>query len=280
MKNKEDNYYGIRFNDDIPILDDINKYRKEIEIKFLGKAYLVEYKDDEIIKTEISNYYKLDKEGDYEIEFINNKNEMYVLQVRIRKSYLFFIILFLLGVLLLLSSMFLMKDEQLKNKFLSLIDLSVIAVDVKEDNQYVFDVKFKNIVSSEIELPSTLNARSLVKNKIAPGTNGEFSILISTIDSTVDMKYSVDFEDVTKEKPTNLLFKVKGTNKEYSTLQELEKYLNGTIENESLKEYVIEWRWPYEINDEQDIIDTNDGTKFKNYKFRIHVYGEEALNEE
>lgn len=280
MKNKEDNYYGIRFNDDIPILDDINKYRKEIEIKFLGKAYLVEYKDDEIIKTEISNYYKLDKEGDYEIEFINNKNEMYVLQVRIRKSYLFFIILFLLGVLLLLSSMFLMKDEQLKNKFLSLIDLSVIAVDVKEDNQYVFDVKFKNIVSSEIELPSTLNSRSLVKNKIAPGTNGEFSILISTIDSTVDMKYSVDFEDVTKEKPTNLLFKVKGTNKEYSTLQELEKYLNGTIENESLKEYVIEWRWPYEINDEQDIIDTNDGTKFKNYKFRIHVYGEEALNEE
>lgn len=280
MKNKEDNYYGIRFNDDIPILDDINKYRKEIEIKFLGKAYLVEYKDDEIIKTEISNYYKLDKEGDYEIEFINNKNEMYVLQVRIRKSYLFFIILFLLGVLLLLSSMFLMKDEQLKNKFLSLIDLSVIAVDVKEDNQYVFDVKFKNIVSSEIELPSTLNARSLVKNKIAPGTNGEFSILISTIDSTVDMKYSVDFEDVTKEKPSNLLFKVKGTNKEYSTLQELEKYLNGTIENESLKEYVIEWRWPYEINDEQDIIDTNDGTKFKNYKFRIHVYGEEALNEE
>lgn len=280
MRNKEDNYYGIRFNDDIPILDDINKYRKEIEIKFLGKAYLVEYKDDEIIKTEISNYYKLDKEGDYEIEFINNKNEMYVLQVRIRKSYLFFIILFLLGILLLLSSMFLMKDEQLKNKFLSLIDLSVIAVDVKEDNQYVFDVKFKNIVSSEIELPSTLNARSLVKNKIAPGTNGEFSILISTIDSTVDMKYSVDFEDVTKEKPTNLLFKVKGTNKEYSTLQELEKYLNGTIENESLKEYVIEWRWPYEINDEQDIIDTNDGTKFKNYKFRIHVYGEEALNEE
>lgn len=280
MRNKEDNYYGIRFNDDIPILDDINKYRKEIEIKFLGKAYLVEYKDDEIIKTEISNYYKLDKEGDYEIEFINNKNEMYILQVRIRKSYLFFIILFLLGILLLLSSMFLMKDEQLKNKFLSLIDLSVIAVDVKEDNQYVFDVKFKNIVSSEIELPSTLNARSLVKNKIAPGTNGEFSILISTIDSTVDMKYSVDFEDVTKEKPTNLLFKVKGTNKEYSTLQELEKYLNGTIENESLKEYVIEWRWPYEINDEQDIIDTNDGTKFKNYKFRIHVYGEEALNEE
>ena len=280
MRNKKDNYFGIRFNDDIPILDDINKYKKEIEIKFLGKAYLVEYKDDEIIKTGISNYYKLDKEGDYEIEFINNKNEMYVLQVRIRKSYLFFIILFLLGILLLFSSMFFMKDEQLQNKLLSLIDLSVIAVDVQEDYQYVFDVKFKNIVSSEIELPSTLNAKSLVKNKIAPGTNGEFSILISTIDSTVDMKYSIDFEDVTNEKPTNLLFKVKGTNKEYSTLQELEKYLNGTIENESLKEYVIEWRWPYEINDAQDITDTNDGTRFKNYKFRIHVYGEEALNEE
>lgn len=277
MRNKKDNYYGIRLNDDIPILDDVNKYRKEVEIKFLGKAFLVERNDDEIIKTEIENYYKLDKEGNYEIEFINNKNEVYTLQVRIKKSYLVFIILFLLGILLLLSSMFFMKNEQIKDNFLSLIDLSVISVDVEEDNQYVFDVEFKNIVSSEIELPSTLNAKSLVKNKVAPGTNGEFSILISTIDSTVDMKYSVDFEDVTNEKPTNLLFKVKGTNKEYSTLQELEKYLSGIIENESLKEYVIEWRWPYEIDNTQDITDTKDGITLNDYKFRIHVYGEEDL---
>ena len=40
MKNK-DKYYGIYFNDDIPKLDDkINKYNREVEIKFEGKAYI------------------------------------------------------------------------------------------------------------------------------------------------------------------------------------------------------------------------------------------------
>ena len=49
MKNK-DKYYGIYFNDDIPKLDDkINKYNREVEIKFEGKAYLIERDDDDEI---------------------------------------------------------------------------------------------------------------------------------------------------------------------------------------------------------------------------------------
>lgn len=279
MKNKNDNYYGIRFNDDIPVIDKLNKYNKKIEIKFLGKAYLVERKDDKIIKTEIKNYYMLDKEGDYEIEFINNSNELYNLQVRIEKSYLFFIILILFGILFLVISMFPINNETLIAKFVKLIDLSVLSVDIEENERYVFDVEFKNIISSDIELPSTINVKNVAKDKIAPGTNGEFSIIISTKNSTVDMKYSVSFEDVTREKPQNLLFKIKGTNKEYSSLQELENYLKGVAKKQTQTEYVIEWRWPYEINNTQDITDTNDGIKLNNYKFRIHVYGEEDFNE-
>lgn len=279
MKNKNDNYYGIRFNDDIPVIDKLNKYNKKIEIKFLGKAYLVERKDDKIIKTELKNYYMLDKEGDYEIEFINNSNELYNLQVRIEKSYLFFIILILLGILFLVISMFPINNETLIAKFVKLIDLSVLSVDIEENERYVFDVEFKNIISSDIELPSTINVKNVAKDKIAPGTNGEFSIIISTKNSTVDMKYSVSFEDVTREKPQNLLFKIKGTNKEYSSLQELENYLKGVAKKQTQTEYVIEWRWPYEINNTQDITDTNDGIKLNNYKFRIHVYGEEDFNE-
>ena len=43
------------------------------------------------------------------------------------------------------------------------------------------------------------------------------------------------------------------------------------------KEIIIQWRWPYEIDDTQDIVDTNDGKELNNYKFRIKVYGEEAI---
>ena len=63
MKKKEDNYYGIRFNNDIPKIDKINNFNKEVEIKFIGKAYLVKRKDDKIEKIELKNYYKLEKEG-------------------------------------------------------------------------------------------------------------------------------------------------------------------------------------------------------------------------
>lgn len=276
--NKEEQYYGIRFNDDIPKIDKINEYKKEVEIKFIGTAYLVKRKDDKIEKTELKNYHKLDKEGKYEIEFINNKQEMYVLQVSIEKSYLFFIILFLLGILLLTICFIPFRDNQtILNRFMSLIDFKVLKVDIEGNERYVFDVDFKNIVSSDIELTSTIDANSMVNNKIAPGTSGEFSIVISTRDSTVDMKYSVDFEDVTKEKPSNLLFKVKGRNQEYSSLQDLEKYLRGFAEKETQTEYIIEWHWVYEINDDQDKVDTNDGMNLENYKFRIHVYGEEAI---
>ena len=276
--NKEEQYFGIRFNEDIPKIDKINEYKKEVEIKFIGTTYLVERKDDKIEKTEIKNYHKLDKEGKYEIEFVNSKQEMYVLQVSVKKSYLFFIILFLLGILLLTICFIPFKDNQtILNRFMSLIDFKIMEVDIEGNDRYVFDVDFKNIVSSDIELTSTIDANSKVNNKIAPGTSGEFSIIISTRDSTVDMKYSVDFEDVTKEKPSNLLFKAKGRNKEYSSLHDLEKYLRGFAEKETQTEYIIEWYWAYEINDDQDKVDTNDGMNLENYKFRIHVYGEEAI---
>lgn len=243
MKKKEDNYYGIRFNNDIPKIDKINNFSKEVEIKFIGKAYLVKRKDDKVEKIEIKNYHKLEKEGTYEIEFINNLEEMYILQVRIEKSSLFLIILFLLGSIIFTMCFIPINENKTMIKtLLDVIDLSVIEVDIEDQHKYVFDVDFENIVSSDISLPATMDAKAVTKNKIAPGVNGEFSIIISTMDSTVDMQYSIDFEDITSEKPNNLKFKIKGTNNEYSSLQELEKYLKGIALKETEKEIVIEWR--------------------------------------
>ena len=38
---KEEKYYGIYFNKDIPKIEKVNQYSKEVEIKFEGKAFLV-----------------------------------------------------------------------------------------------------------------------------------------------------------------------------------------------------------------------------------------------
>ena len=95
-----------------------------------------------------------------------------------------------------------------------------------------------------------------------------------------DMKYSINFENITNEKPNNLLFKIKGQEKEYKSLQELEKELIGKAKKHSETEIIIEWYWPYEIENDkgtQDIIDTSDGKKLESYRFKINVNGEEVI---
>lgn len=284
---KEEKYFGIKLNNDIPKLDKINEYSKEVELKFIGTAYLVKRKDDKIEKTKIENYYKLDKENDYEIEFTNNKNETYMIKVRIKKSYLFLILLFLLAFLLgIILSRPMNNQDSIFNRFYDFINISILELDInnKEENpiiEYAFDVTFKNTISEEIELQDTIrnemSAKSVAKNKIAPGISGSFAILISTKKSMVDMKYNISFEDITNEKPHNLLFRVRGHSEEFSSLQELEKYLTGISKKHTQSTIIVDWRWGYETDELQDLIDTKDGKSLENYKFIINVKGEEAI---
>ena len=67
MNKDEREYYGIKFNGKIPKKHKVNEFSKEVEITFLGQAYLIERKDDDKVeKIKIDNYYKLKKEGKYE----------------------------------------------------------------------------------------------------------------------------------------------------------------------------------------------------------------------
>lgn len=275
---KEKNYYGIRFNKDIPQIDKVNEFSKSVELKFIGQAYLINRKDDKVEKIKLENYHKLEKEGLYEIEFINNLKETYNLQLRIENNYIILIILLFMFLIILALLFIPFKGEsKLYNKIYDLIDISVVKVDIEDSHRYVFDVGFNNLISSDISLLSTMNAKTVSKNKIAPGVNGEFSIIISTENSTVDMQYSIKFEDILNGKPNNMRFKIKGDLEEYRTLQELENRLKGIALKNTEKEIIIQWRWPYEIDDTQDIVDTNDGKELNNYKFRIKVFGEEAI---
>lgn len=315
MKKQKDDYYGIYFNDDdIPKLDKVNKYRKEVEIKFEGRTFLIERdEDDKIVKrTELENNYKFKKEGEYELEFINNLNRTYHIDLKIRMSFLFIILfLFFLGFLIgLLFCNPKSEDKKPLSYFYDFIDFAVIEVDIdkekevsKENNtftkiinnfipqkkekdvpkEYNFDVEFESISSTDINLTDTISAEAVAKNKIAPGVSGSFAIIINSQKSSVDMDYSVKFEDIVKEKPTNMSFKIRDTGKECSTLQELENELKGRLAKNTKEKIIIDWEWKYETGDnndsiiENDLLDTNEGENLESYKFKIIVDGEEAL---
>lgn len=88
---------------------------------------------------------------------------------------------------------------------------------------------------------------------------------------------------MTNEKPNNMIFKIRGNDKIYQTLQELQQDLGGIIEKHSQETIVIDWKWKYESGDDEesiidnDKIDTDNSQRLKNYKFKINVVGEEEM---
>lgn len=286
MKKKE-KYYGIKFNDEIPRLDKINQYNKQVKIQFEGQAYTIKRKNNETIKEEIQNNDILKKEKKYEIEFTNNENKTFLLQVRIKNSYLFFILLlfFIVFVTIVILIRPITNKISLVDKFYNYINLSIIQFDIdhNQEAQYYFEVNFQNISSNDINIKDTISAKSVAKNKIAPGIKGTFSIILSTKNSNVDMNYKINFKDLNHKKPDNMRFKIRGSNQQYSSLQNLENDLKGLIKKHSKKIIIIEWEWPYETGKNKetimtnDKIDTDNGEKLENYKFKINVIGEEVI---
>ena len=307
MNEKE--YYGIYLNDDIPRLDKKNEYNKKVEICFEGKAYLIQRnKENEVVKTEIDNNYELKYEGDYQIEFTNTKEETYIIDVRISMGCCCIVLLFLLFLIGFMLGLFLCRpipiDDSPLARFLDYINITVLQLDIKNEDEikqpakrsaiqkientkpekeYDFDVTFENIDSDDIKLLDSISGKAVAKNKVAPGVRGCFSIIMNTKKSSVDMRYNVEFQDITKEKPTNMTFSVRGSDKEYSTLQELQKDLSGVIEKRSTKTIIIDWKWNYESGsdeasiNENDLVDTNEGKNLTSYKFKILVDGEEVI---
>ena len=130
-----------------------------------------------------------------------------------------------------------------------------------------------------ISLNTTINNKTLVNSKIAPGTQGNFQIKLDGTDSEVGINYNIRFENETN-KPRNLKFQYNGET--YNSLNELQKILEGNIEaNEEnkIKTLDIKWIWPYETGTtveeiaKNDKIDTEDSKNIKTYDFDVIVTG-------
>lgn len=130
-----------------------------------------------------------------------------------------------------------------------------------------------------ISLKSTINNSSLVNNKTAPGTEGEFQIKLDATGSEVGINYVIKFENES-QKPTNLKFTYGG--KTYNSLKNLQQDLTGTInanDENKVKAITVGWNWKYETGNtaqeiaSNDLIDTQDAKQMSNYTFDIIATG-------
>lgn len=152
--------------------------------------------------------------------------------------------------------------------------------------KWAFNVNGNSSQIQTITLAKSYDAATLVNGKIAPGTSGSFDIVVDATGSEVGVNYSVAFINE-ENRPTNLKFTY--DNKEYSSLEEIESVLTGTIDaNEENKQKIltINWVWDYETGANQeeiannDIIDTQDGINDLNYTFDVVVTGTQVMPQE
>lgn len=127
-----------------------------------------------------------------------------------------------------------------------------------------------------IQLNNSNSETNIKANTIAPGTSGQFDIVIDTTGADVAIDYAIKFSN-TLNKPTNLNFEYDGHKS--NTLQGLENYLVGTIslKDSRTKTITIKWNWNYETGTTPTEIKTNDVTDNndtgKQFTFDVTVTG-------
>ncbi len=154
---------------------------------------------------------------------------------------------------------------------------------IAEVARWSFKVNGQDEEVQTINLASTCNNETLIDNKIAPGTEGTFKIVVDGTGSDVGINYTIKFENEST-KPQNLKFIY--NEKEYNSITELQEDLKGTInanDQEKTKTLNIKWKWAYEIgsNAEEikanDQIDTQNAIDINNYTFNVIVSGTQVM---
>lgn len=135
-----------------------------------------------------------------------------------------------------------------------------------------------------INLASAYDNEFISKNKLAPGTDGSFDIVIDATGTEVGLDYEVIFENE-ENKPSNFKYIYDGI--EYSSISELSNKIKGKInanDIEKTKTITINWKWDYETGKTQEeinnnnLLDTNDGKNLKNFRFNIKVISTQSKN--
>lgn len=186
--------------------------------------------------------------------------------------------LILLILLILLLIFMILIGGRSYSKYLTQID----GKGVIEVAKWAFLVNGETASITNLNLAQSYNNKTLVANRIAPGTRGSFDIVIDTTGSEVGINYDVVFTNE-KSKPQNLQFIYEGHI--VNNIKELEQFLTGTIDAnsaEKIKTMTIEWTWPYETGSLEtdkileDAEDTKDGLALEKYQFDIIITGRQV----
>ena len=150
--------------------------------------------------------------------------------------------------------------------------------------KWTFKVNDNESKLQTINLASTINNDTLIDNKIAPGTSGDFQIKIDANGSDVGIDYKVKFINESN-KPQNLIFTYEDN--KYENVMDLSEILTGTIDAnspEKEKTINIHWEWPYETGTGEEVvnndkIDTENGKNITQYTFDVLVEGVQIMPE-
>ena len=150
--------------------------------------------------------------------------------------------------------------------------------------KWTFKVNDNESKLQTINLASTVNNDTLIDNKIAPGTSGDFQIKIDANGSDVGIDYKVKFINELN-KPQNLIFTYEDN--KYENVMDLSEILTGTIDAnspEKEKTINIHWEWPYETGTGEEVvnndkIDTENGKNITQYTFDVLVEGVQIMPE-
>ena len=154
---------------------------------------------------------------------------------------------------------------------------------VAEVARWSFKVNGQAQEVQTINLASTCNNETLINNKIAPGTEGVFNIIVDGTGSDVGIEYNVKFENE-MNKPQNLKFIYSGVT--YDSITDLEDKLTGVINanaENKVTTMTVNWEWEYETGSDEDEILTNDkidtqnAQDITNYTFDVVVTGTQVM---
>lgn len=134
---------------------------------------------------------------------------------------------------------------------------SEIIKNIKNRFENVYEIKVERGKTDyqDIDLFQTIDLKTLVNEKIAPGTKGSFYVYLSS-NSEVNYQMEIIGKNIS---PKNFNFEI--SEKE------------GELEKNKIKKVKINWEWPYEISKEENEQDTKDGKEIEKYNFEICTIG-------
>lgn len=180
-----------------------------------------------------------------------------------------FICIILICMFYSMRYIFLQEDLIFFQMFHSIIKSEKNSNNQKESKEIEFLVEYNHTKLKSLNLMETIHNKTLIYEKIAPGTSGNFNIVLK---SKQNMQYMVQFESK-NQKPSNLQFSITEKGKKQDSLEKLNEMLKGTILENQEKVMNIYWEWKYEGNREDNAQDTMEAKKIREYHFLIYVQG-------